>query len=527
MSDTPWLTICHEVARCHEVGTEIVAVLSAFPPRQGLAGPVSAPDFAGLEALLPGLRANLLDRLETHLAQEVDAPQAAMFTRRFAAVLQVLDQLALADIAGRLLRVGMVLRLDEMMAAAPTALRVRALIDFYYSQAGILHHATPRGQSRPPTLLELAKKTPWTKVERGLYRRTIDGMTRKGPVHISALRFDRGRFRFSARDLRPDIGAGLAFQESVAAAGAVAGFSGGYFLYSEPNIAPPATRFDPVGLVISDGRVLQPPTYARPCFAQDAKGHCHVLPTSMKGIGVQFPDGPVVRLGAVNNSGRMALLPVAFNRAFKTAVPHHEGPLLTLVGNHLSRIQFGGSATIPVGAIVISLPPHSDWNRLAESLAVGSSVSYDLPRQPHAADLLDAIAGGPTLVDRGHSYSEAILAGEEFINDAEPMTFSTDETQDQNLLPRLAIGITATFDVIVLAVDGRNFDRALGLTLGQTASLMRALGCTSAINMDGGSSKRLVLHGEALDLPTTDIIAGDTAGESVRPVYNGFLVFSR
>ncbi len=89
------------------------------------------------------------------------------------------------------------------------------------------------------------------------------------------------------------------------------------------------------------------------------------------------------------------------------------------------------------------------------------------------------------------------------------------------------IGITATFDVIVLAVDGRNFDRALGLTLGQTASLMRALGCTSAINMDGGSSKRLVLHGEALDLPTTDIIAGDTAGESVRPVYNGFLVFSR
>ena len=50
---------------------------------------------------------------------------------------------------------------------------------------------------------------------------------------------------------------------------------------------------------------------------------------------------------------------------------------------------------------------------------------------------------------------------------------SQDETHDHNLLPRMAVGISKTQDgcdeLVCVAVDGRNLDRALGLTLQGTS----------------------------------------------------------
>lgn len=56
--------------------------------------------------------------------------------------------------------------------------------------------------------------------------------------------------------------------------------------------------------------------------------------------------------------------------------------------------------------------------------------------------------------------------------------------------PRTAIGIKPDGRVILLTVDGRNTNSA-GMSMFELTKVMRWLGCTSAINLDGGGSTTL------------------------------------
>jgi exopolysaccharide biosynthesis protein len=118
------------------------------------------------------------------------------------------------------------------------------------------------------------------------------------------------------------------------------------------------------------------------------------------------------------------------------------------------------------------------------------------------------------------------MQAEDFWGTAPPVTFSQDETGDHNRLPRLAAGLRPDGTLIIAAIDGRNFDRALGLTLADTARLMSELGCVRATNLDGGSSKRMVVLGHTLDLPTTEILARPGPAP-IRPVYTAVLFHLR
>ena len=54
--------------------------------------------------------------------------------------------------------------------------------------------------------------------------------------------------------------------------------------------------------------------------------------------------------------------------------------------------------------------------------------------------------------------------------------------------PRTAIGITADGDVVTYVVEGRNGNRAGGMSLYNMATVMKELGCVYAVNLDGGGS---------------------------------------
>ncbi|RBQ04866.1 phosphodiester glycosidase family protein [Pedobacter miscanthi] len=80
------------------------------------------------------------------------------------------------------------------------------------------------------------------------------------------------------------------------------------------------------------------------------------------------------------------------------------------------------------------------------------------------------------------------------------LTFNkVDETLDTaafNRLrhPRTCLGIKPNGRVILLTVDGRN-DNSAGMSLFELTKLMRWLGCSSAINFDGGGSTTLWVNG--------------------------------
>ena len=80
------------------------------------------------------------------------------------------------------------------------------------------------------------------------------------------------------------------------------------------------------------------------------------------------------------------------------------------------------------------------------------------------------------------------------------------DTKEQKLLaiggrnPRTAIGYTADNKLILVAVDGRE-NSSIGLTLNELSSLMKELGCTNAMNLDGGGSTVMYVNGRIVNKP--------------------------
>lgn len=107
-----------------------------------------------------------------------------------------------------------------------------------------------------------------------------------------------------------------------------------------------------------------------------------------------------------------------------------------------------------------------------------------------------------------------------------------DETLDSTSFsksrhPRTAVGIKANGRIVLLTVDGRNANAA-GMSLTELAKTMKWLGCTSAVNLDGGGSTTLWVNGfpdaGVVNYPTDNKL-WDHAGQ--RKVANVVLVKKR
>ncbi len=92
--------------------------------------------------------------------------------------------------------------------------------------------------------------------------------------------------------------------------------------------------------------------------------------------------------------------------------------------------------------------------------------------------------------------------------------------------PRAAIGVTPDRQLILVVVDGRHGELALGMTTRELAQTMKALGCNNALNLDGGGSSTMWIKnngGKIVNYPS-DNKNFDHEGE--RRVANAVLIFS-
>jgi len=436
--------------------------------------------FDAAHARIPGIVGSLL-------AEEVDAEQAAMFARRLQAV-----DLLLQRIEAQGLRVALTCRTVELLRApAPRALRIRALADFYYSQAARIHH-----QQRQPSrsIDALVDGLRWTPIDGGLDHGHLAGPGPAGPVHIHLLRGPPTHLR-CLRLIDPHASLpGLVRSE-----GAVAGVSGGFFLYSEPHIPAPLHRRQPVGLLLSDGQVVSGPDFRRATLWVDETG-LHMARGGPVGWTLQVGRHRVP-IAACNDEGAHG--PTWFNAAWGGRAPRTG---LQIRGLHA---RGRGSLLDPLGGVLVGagLPDHHG------------------PVQWHApGPWTQAMAGGPMLLDTGPCLD---LRHEDFSADAPPITFSRDETYDENLLPRMAAGIDSEGRAVFAAIDGRNFDHAPGFTLRMTAQLMHAVGCVQAMNLDGGSSKRMAVGDRCVDLASTEVVSAGERPARVRRVVSAILLGTR
>jgi exopolysaccharide biosynthesis protein len=101
-----------------------------------------------------------------------------------------------------------------------------------------------------------------------------------------------------------------------------------------------------------------------------------------------------------------------------------------------------------------------------------------------------AVGGGPVLVKDG-----AI-----FISNNEEKKFAGKAIADHH--PRTAMGYTKDGYLILLVVQGRMKNIAVGTTLTETAQIFIDLGAVEAINLDGGGSSCLLINGKETIKPS-------------------------
>jgi hypothetical protein len=131
----------------------------------------------------------------------------------------------------------------------------------------------------------------------------------------------------------------------------------------------------------------------------------------------------------------------------------------------------------------------------------------------------DLVQAGPMLVARGRIAFDGSADHEGF--SAASGQFDSDITEGRH--PRAAIGVSER-DLYLVTCDGRRSGVDAGLTLGELAEFMLALGCVDAMNLDGGGSTTLVHRGHLLNRPYSE---QDQPAPASRPIVSAIVVERR
>ncbi|KAB8319423.1 sporulation domain-containing protein [Tolypothrix campylonemoides VB511288] len=85
--------------------------------------------------------------------------------------------------------------------------------------------------------------------------------------------------------------------------------------------------------------------------------------------------------------------------------------------------------------------------------------------------------------------------------------------------PRTLAGITVTGKLLLVTVDGRQPGWSVGASFEESARIMRSLGATDAVNLDGGGSTTITINDQLINRPS------DSTGE--RPIADAIVIQNR
>ena len=270
---------------------------------------------------------------------------------------------------------------------------------------------------------------------------------------------------------------------------------------------PKAYRGDPQGLQILDGELVSGPS-EHPCFWMDPTGkpRTEVVQSAFRVI---WPGGSTTPFGL--NEERPGDGAVLYTPSMGASTGTRGGRELVLEAvesNHwlpltvsskfparVKEIRETGDCPLRPGLLVLSLGPQLLVD--APALKVGDVVQVSTMTLPDLSGARTAIGGFPRLVMEGKA-----LGG------------WPSPTQRH---PRTAIGWNNDYLYFVL-VDGRQPGLSVGMSFQELAAYFLKLGCTTALNLDGGGSASMWAFGQVVSSPSE--------GQE-RPVANGLLLVKK
>jgi large repetitive protein len=167
-------------------------------------------------------------------------------------------------------------------------------------------------------------------------------------------------------------------------------------------------------------------------------------------------------------------------------------------------VHDAGDTPIPPDAVVVSIAQAAESDGRVPAVEVGDVVTFTTASEPDLAGATTAVSGGPILM-RGGEIIEGL--------------------NDTARHPRTAVGFAGS-EMVLVVVDGRQAELSVGMTLHELAELMQRLGCTDAMNLDGGGSSTFWYAGEIRNSPSASRRVMGPSPEP-RPVANALVVMRR
>lgn len=137
----------------------------------------------------------------------------------------------------------------------------------------------------------------------------------------------------------------------------------------------------------------------------------------------------------------------------------------------------------------------------------GTNYSYDAPAENNASTTPLAVpsatfpsAGTVLVAQNAIGGVTVLLHGGKVVNTYVEEMLDVSAASDQ---PRTAIGYTSGGKLIFFVCEGRGMTKGIaGLTTADEAEIMKALGCTEALNLDGGGSSCMLVNGKETIKPS-------------------------
>jgi len=277
---------------------------------------------------------------------------------------------------------------------------------------------------------------------------------------------------------------------------AIGGVNGDFYLRDNPTYAG-----DPRGLQIFNGDLVSGPSTV--CVWFDAEGNPRL--DDVKGdFKVTWPDGSTIPFGL--NEQRPRGLAVLYTPTYGPSTraiggrelileKDGDGPWLPLQPSQVYRarvreISTNGNTRLTAGAMVLSFPPQ--MVSALPALDPGMKLQISSALTPDLKEVKTAIAGGPALIEGGKAFT--------LMNPPAGTSANYSERSKYERHPRSAVGWSPTH-IYLVTVDGRQPGLSVGMKLAELANAFVKLGCTDAMNFDGGKSAQLWMNGQIMNDP--------------------------
>lgn len=238
----------------------------------------------------------------------------------------------------------------------------------------------------------------------------------------------------------------------------------------------------PLGTLMIDHKMYTGPVYDRVAMGIFSDGNSTKFDIARVQLDAFVEgSGTKIKVDNINQPRMLSTYVLAYTPEWGKSSPYApKYGMNLLVENNVITKASANPVFIPQNGFVISGP-----KSVLQPLLEKKDAKLTVNTNPEWKNVKHIISGGPYLVKDSEVFVDMTAQKLGAIGGRNP---------------RSAIGYTADNNMVFVAVDGRE-GSSVGMTLMELANFMKSIGCTNAMNLDGGGSTVMYVAGQVVNSP--------------------------